>query len=40
MGFAGIFTEGVERILDWRSPNYLYTCRDIPVLLPEYPALR
>jgi alpha-amylase len=33
MGFAGIFTEGVERILDWRSPNYLYTCRDIPVLL-------
>jgi alpha-amylase len=33
MGFCGIFTEGVDRILDWRSPNYLYTCRDIPVLL-------
>jgi alpha-amylase len=33
MGFAGIFTEGVDRILDWRSPNYLYTCREIPVLL-------
>ena len=33
MGFAGIFTEGVDRILGWRSPNYLYTCRDIPVLL-------
>ena len=33
MGFCGIFTEGVERILDWRSPNYLYTCRDIPVIL-------
>jgi len=33
MGFAGIFTEGVDRILDWRSPNYLYSCRDIPVLL-------
>jgi len=33
MGFAGIFTEGVDRILGWRSPNYLYTCRDMPVLL-------
>jgi len=33
MGFCGTFTEGVDRILDWRSPNYLYTCRDIPVLL-------
>ena len=33
MGFAGIFTEGVDRILGWRSPDYLYTCRDIPVLL-------
>jgi alpha-amylase len=33
MGFRGIFTEGVDRILNWRSPNYLYTCRDIPVLL-------
>jgi alpha-amylase len=33
MGFAGIFTEGVDRILGWRSPDYLYTCRDLPVLL-------
>jgi len=33
MGFAAIFTEGVDRILGWRSPNHLYTCRDIPVLL-------
>jgi alpha-amylase len=33
MGFTGIFTEGVDRIMGWRSPNYLYTCRDIPVLL-------
>lgn len=24
MGFKAIFTEGVERILEWRSPNYLY----------------
>ena len=33
MGFAAIFTEGVDRILDRRSPDYLYSCRDIPVLL-------
>jgi alpha-amylase len=33
MGFRGAFTEGVDRILDWRSPNYLYTCRDLPVIL-------
>ncbi|MEI8104210.1 MAG: glycoside hydrolase family 57 protein, partial [Candidatus Moraniibacteriota bacterium] len=24
MGFKGIITEGVDRILDWRSPNFLY----------------
>jgi alpha-amylase len=33
MDFAGIFTEGVDRILGWRSPNYLYRCQNIPVLL-------
>ena len=33
MGFLGIFTEGVDRILDWRSPNHLYTCQQLPVLL-------
>jgi alpha-amylase len=25
MGFKGIFTEGTEKILGWRSPNYIYT---------------
>ncbi|MFH8086421.1 MAG: glycoside hydrolase family 57 protein [Candidatus Aenigmatarchaeota archaeon] len=24
LGFKGIFTEGVEKILGWRSPNYVY----------------
>ena len=24
-GFKGIFTEGVPRILEWRSPNHVYT---------------
>jgi alpha-amylase len=33
MDFSGIFTEGVDRILGWRSPNYLYECQGIPVLL-------
>lgn len=24
LGFKGVFTEGTERILGWRSPNYVY----------------
>ena len=24
MGYQGIFTEGIEKILEWRSPNYVY----------------
>jgi alpha-amylase len=37
MGFSGIFTEGVDRILGWRSPHHVYSCRDIPVLLRDIP---
>jgi alpha-amylase len=33
MDFTGIFTEGVDRILGWRSPDYLYQCQNLPVLL-------
>jgi alpha-amylase len=33
MGYSGIFTEGVDRILGWRSPHHIYTCNDLPVLL-------
>jgi len=33
MDFSGIFTEGVDRVLGWRSPNHLYTCQGIPVML-------
>jgi len=39
MGCKGIFTEGAERILHGRSPNYLYRpkgCRRIKVLLRNY----
>ncbi|MBN1166040.1 MAG: glycoside hydrolase family 57 protein [Methanospirillaceae archaeon] len=33
LGFKGIFTEGVSRILGWRSPHYLYSCNDLPVFM-------
>jgi alpha-amylase len=39
MGYKGIFTEGIERILHGKSPNYLYTpkgCKNIKVLLRNY----
>jgi len=39
MGYKGIFTEGVEKILGEKSPNYLYTpkgCKKIKVLLRNY----
>jgi len=39
MGYKGIFTEGVERILHGKSPNYLYTpkgCKKIKILLRNY----
>jgi len=36
LGFKGIFTEGISRILGWRSPNYVYEHDDMPVLLRNY----
>ncbi|MEM3565851.1 MAG: DUF5752 family protein [Candidatus Bathyarchaeia archaeon] len=39
LGFSGIFTEGTEKILHDKSPNYLYKpkgCRKIKVLLRNY----
>jgi alpha-amylase len=38
MGYKGIITEGTEKILGWRSPNYLYRPinSDINVLLRNY----
>jgi alpha-amylase len=39
LGYKGIFTEGVERILHEKSPNYLYLpkgCKRIKVLLRNY----
>jgi len=38
LGFKAIFTEGAERILGWRSPNYVYKAKnaEIKVLLRNY----
>ncbi|MEM3578858.1 MAG: DUF5752 family protein, partial [Candidatus Bathyarchaeia archaeon] len=39
LGFTGIFTEGTERILHGKSPNYLYkpkSCKKIKILLRNY----
>jgi len=38
MGFEAIITEGAERVLGWRKPNYVYKARDceIRVLLRNY----
>ena len=39
LGYTGILAEGLEHILGWRSPNYLYTvkgCQKIKALLRHY----
>jgi len=38
LGYEGIITEGVERVLGWRSPNYVYKAKDgsLRVLLRNY----
>jgi alpha-amylase len=38
MGYIGVYTEGAERILGWRSPNYVYKAEgsNIRVLLRNY----
>lgn len=38
LGYKGVITEGTERVLGWRSPNFVYKARgsSIPVLLRNY----
>ncbi|MCX8197407.1 MAG: glycoside hydrolase family 57 protein [Candidatus Micrarchaeota archaeon] len=39
LGYSGIMAEGLDHILGWRSPNYLYTvkgCQKIKALLRHY----
>ena len=33
LGFKAAITEGYEKILGWRSPNYLYKAKDLPLCL-------
>jgi alpha-amylase len=33
LGFDAMYTEGVDRILGWRSPDYLYSCKGLKLLL-------
>ncbi|HUL62836.1 MAG TPA: alpha-amylase, partial [Methanocella sp.] len=37
MGFKAVYSEGVDRVLDWRSPNYVYSCRGVKLLLRNFP---
>ncbi|KXB08275.1 hypothetical protein AKJ56_01595 [candidate division MSBL1 archaeon SCGC-AAA382N08] len=38
LGYEGVFTEGAERVLGWRSPNYVYQAvgSDIKVFMRNY----
>jgi alpha-amylase len=39
LGYKAIITEGVERVLGWRSPNYVYRpqgCRTLKLLMRNY----
>ena len=39
LGYKAILAEGADRVLDWRSPNYVYqpeTCNKIKLLLKNY----
>ncbi|AFD00851.1 Alpha-amylase/alpha-mannosidase [Methanocella conradii HZ254] len=36
MGFTAVYTEGVERVLGWRSPNYVYSCSGVKLLMRNY----
>ena len=36
LGYKACFTEGTERVLQWRSPNYLYQCEGLPVIMRNF----
>lgn len=39
MGFRTVLSEGIERVLEWRSPNYVYRpagCKNLSLLLRNY----
>jgi alpha-amylase/alpha-mannosidase (GH57 family) len=37
LGFKAVCIEGVQGILGWRSPNYVYFCRGTKVLMRNFP---
>jgi alpha-amylase len=36
LGFKAVYTEGVERVLGWRSPDYVYSCNGVKLLMRNY----
>ncbi len=39
MGYSGIIAEGADRVLEWKSPNFLYDaagCKNLKLLLKNY----
>ena len=36
MGFDACYTEGEDSILEWRSPNYLYQCQGLPLIMRNF----
>lgn len=36
LGFKACLTEGVDHILQWRSPNHLYQCAGLPVIMRNF----
>ena len=39
MGYKGVLAEGADRVLEWRSPNFLYkpaNCKKVKMLLKNY----
>lgn len=36
LGYKACLTEGVDHILKWRSPNYLYQCAGLPVIMRNF----
>ena len=36
LGFKGCFTEGARKLLEWRSPNFLYQCREMPLIVRNF----
>ncbi|HWQ66991.1 MAG TPA: alpha-amylase [Methanospirillum sp.] len=36
LGFKACLSEGVDHVLKWRSPNYLYQCQALPLIMRNF----